>query len=221
MITRRWLSAMSLALLAGCSTSSNAPVEASPDASAAAALDASASPDASAVPDADAAAPNTSGGGGLGAPDCFGPCCSTPQAGAPCGDAGADASCPTSVRCDGGLGLPFSLVCDGQQWVAHGGYCGDAGIADNGCPTSQPQSGAVCSLPDGTSCQYSLVCSSTCDAATTTPGDASGSVLTTGDASAGSGSSAAGTGCASLAGKIGPAICRTGLWQTQALGTCP
>jgi hypothetical protein len=40
-------------------------------------------------------------------------------------------------------------------------------------------------------------------------------------ADAGAGSIMTGTACASVSGKVGPAICRSGQWQTQSLGTCP
>jgi hypothetical protein len=151
--------------------------------------------------------------GGGGPPDCTGPCCDVPQAGAGCSAADTDASCPSSVRCSGGLGLPFAVVCDGTHWSARGGDCGDSGVADNGCPTSQPQDGHGCSLADATSCQYSLICSGSCDAGSTSAVDAGS------DAAAGS--SMAGVGCAAVSGKVGPAICSGGHWATQSLGTCP
>lgn len=84
------------------------------------------------------------------------------------------------------------------------------GVADNGCPTKQPNKGDPCSLPEGTWCQYALVCpAKDCDA-----GPAA-------DASSGDGSASSGTGCATVAGKVGPAFCRSGAWDTTPLGTCP
>jgi hypothetical protein len=161
-------------------------------------------------------------GGGL--PDCLGPCCMTPQPGAVCDASEQDASCSTSVRCGDatgvGLTLPFNLVCNGQHWMAVGGNCGDSGVADNGCPTIQPLNGAPCTLASGTSCQYGIMCSATCDAGSGPTGSAADSgAAQAGDGSAGS--AMAGTGCASLSGKVGPAICQSGQWQTQSLGTCP
>jgi len=152
------------------------------------------------------------GGGGL--PDCFGSCCTTPRAGTACDAGEEDASCSTSVSCGAAgpsLTLPYSLVCNGEQWLAQGGDCGDGGIADNGCPTSQPQNAAACTLPNGTSCQYGLVCAGSCDAGASPSADAAAT----------EGGIAAGTGCATVFGKVGPAICRNGQWQTEPLGTCP
>ena len=153
---------------------------------------------------------------GGGPPDCVGPCCTIPEPGSACDAGDQDASCATSASCGAAnaatLTLPFNLVCNGQHWVAVGGDCGDSGVADNGCPTSQPQNGTACILDSGTSCQYGLQCSGTCDA---------GSGVADAAADAGAGSSMAGTGCVSVSGKVGPAICRSGQWQTQSLGTCP
>jgi hypothetical protein len=162
---------------------------------------------------------NTGGG-----PDCAGPCCPIPQAGAACDAGDQDASCSTSVSCGSGNGpsltLPFNLVCDGQKWGAVGGYCGDGGLADNGCPTAQPQNGAECALDSGTSCQYGLVCDTMCDAGAVIATADAGAQLA-GDGAAPSGSGMAGTGCTTVFGRVGPAICQSGQWQTQSLGTCP
>jgi hypothetical protein len=156
---------------------------------------------------------------GGGPADCFGPCCPNPQAGTAC-DAGAlDASCAAATSCgnraSATLTLAFTVVCNGGTWVAVGGDCGDSGVADNGCPVSQPQNGAACTLDSGTSCQYGLQCSGRCDAGSAA--DAGAQQAT--DAS--SGSVMAGTGCVGVKGRVGPAICKLGQWQTQALGTCP
>ncbi len=179
---------------------------------------------------ADQSAPSTSDDGGQqppntgGAPDCAGPCCPTPQTGAACGAGEEDASCPTSVSCGGGSGatltLPFNVVCDGQKWVAVGGDCGDGGVADNACPTGQPQNGATSALDSGTSCQYGLVCNTMCDAGAVMPAADAGA-QPTGDGAASSGSAMAGTACTTVFGRVGPAICQSGQWQTQSLGTCP
>jgi len=175
------------------------------------------------ISDAGTAIDSTSGDDGQsppltggGPPDCFGPCCTIPQPGSACDAGDQDASCATSASCGAAnaatLTLPFNLVCNGQDWVAVGGDCGDSGVADNGCPTSQPQNGTTCALDSGTSCQYGLQCSGTCDA---------GSPVADASADAGAGSIMSGTACASVSGKVGPAICRSGQWQTQSLGTCP
>jgi hypothetical protein len=110
---------------------------------------------------------------GGGPPDCVGPCCTIPEPGSACDAGDQDASCTTSASCGAAnaatLTLPFNLVCNGQHWVAVGGDCGDSGVADNGCPTSQPQNGTACILDSGTSCQYGLQCSGTCDAGSVWP----------------------------------------------------
>jgi hypothetical protein len=159
--------------------------------------------------------------GGGGPPVCTDVCCMNPPPGAGCDGGALDASCSAYKSCGpahaANLNLAFTVMCNGQQWVAVGGDCGDAGIADNGCPVTQPLNGAACTLDAGTSCQYGIMCSGTCDAGS---GASDAAAQQAGDGS--SGSNMAGTGCASISGKVGPAICgAAGQWQTQALGTCP
>jgi hypothetical protein len=144
-----------------------------------------------------------------------------PRAGDACDGGALEASCQTSTSCGPAgtatLTLSFNVVCNGQQWVAVGGDCGDGGIADNGCPVAQPQNGAACTLDAGTSCQYGIQCSGTCDAGS---GATDAAAQQTADGS--SGSATAGTGCVGLKGKVGPAICGdAGQWLTESLGTCP
>jgi hypothetical protein len=146
------------------------------------------------------------GGGGL--PNCMGVCCTNPTAGSACAAADEGTSCHGSTLCPGGLILSQTLQCTVGAWTAQSGVCSaDGGLADNGCPGSQPANGTACSLADGGACQYALVCSGTCDAGAPSAG--------------GDGGASAGTGCGPVAGRVGPAICRSGQWQTTPLGACP
>jgi hypothetical protein len=156
--------------------------------------------------DATRAARDTGGGGG-GGDQCSGPCCPEPSPGEACsvGDAGA---CPTSIQCAAGLLLPVDVACTGGRWTTEGTCDSGGGVASNGCPGAQPVNGTPCELPDATaSCQYVLVCPSACDAGGAVPVAADGGV-------------ASSTGCVGPAGKVGPAQCKAGAWQTQALGSC-
>lgn len=139
------------------------------------------------------------GGGGA---DCQGACCPLPQLGATCAAADEGTTCSSSELCAGGLLLPQPIECDGGTWATQAHCNPDGGVASNGCPSSQPVDGDACGLPDGTSCQYALVCPSTCDAGTPS---VDGGV---------------GTGCASPS-KVGPARCESGQWRTTSLGSCP
>ncbi len=147
--------------------------------------------------------PLSNGGG----PDCGGACCTKPQAGTACASTDEGVTCSESALCPGGLILPQPLKCQGGTWKQDGGECSlDGGVAGNGCPDSQPANATSCSLPEGTWCQYALVCPNKCDAGTPPAG--------------GDGGWTTGTGCAS-ASKVGPAFCRSGAWETTALGSCP
>jgi hypothetical protein len=130
-------------------------------------------------------------------------CCVPPAPGDVCSTANEGQSCQTSTTCPGGLLLPTTVTCTAGTWTTPAACDADAGVASNGCPDAQPANGAPCALPDGNSCQYALVCPGTCDAGSTPPTDGG-----------------AGTGCVGLAGKVGPAICKGGAWQTTPLGTC-
>jgi hypothetical protein len=210
----RWAGIL-ICLSLGCSSGNAANPDGGADQSTQPISDASTVTDSTAD-DGASLPPNTGGG----PPACLDLCCANPLPGTACDGGALDASCPSSLSCGNAasatLVLPFNVVCNGQTWVAVGGDCGDGGVADNGCPVSQPQNGAACTLDSGTSCQYGLRCSGTCDASSTAAG--AGSPQTS-DAASGSG--VAGTGCASVAGKVGPAICSQGQWQTQSLGSCP
>jgi hypothetical protein len=198
-----------LALLSPLALACSSPSPAAEATGDAASRDASdASPTGDASDDAPALADSLGGGGG---PDCQNACCATPRpvAGGACATADAGLVCPTSTTCAGGLILPWSLTCVSGAWKASGGACDvGSGVADNGCPSSQPTKGSACTLPEGTWCQYALVCApKDCDA---------GAVPDAGD-----GATSGGTGCASVAGKVGPAFCRSGAWDTTPLGSCP
>jgi hypothetical protein len=151
--------------------------------------------------------------GGGGAPDCLNACCKDPRpaSGGACATSDEGLVCETSTACAGGLLLPWSLTCTAGAWTKKGGTCDvGGGVADNGCPTSQPTPGSTCTLPEGTWCQYALSCPpKDCDAGAPV------------DASSGDGSASGGTGCAPVAGKVGPAFCRSGHWETTPLGSCP
>src|SRR5258708_3924315 len=54
--------------------------------------------------------------GGLGAPDCNGPCCPLPTEGHLCAAADDGQSCPTSTDCPGGLSLSYALACRQGSW---------------------------------------------------------------------------------------------------------
>lgn len=148
------------------------------------------------------------GSPGLGGGDvCTGPCCPEPSPGEACSNADAG-SCKASVQCAAGLLLPVNVACVGGAWTTPATCEADGGVASNGCPQAQPVNGTSCSLPAATTyCQYVLVCPSACDAG--------GSVLVPVD-----GGAASGTGCVGAAGKVGPAFCKAGIWQTQVLGSC-
>jgi hypothetical protein len=148
-------------------------------------------------------------GGGGGPPVCQG-CCGNETPSSPCVTVDAGTQCPGATSCPGGLILPTTLTCLAGTWSVASGVCGaDGGVADNGCPDSQPANASPCSLPDGTHCQYGLMCSGHCDAGAAP------------EASVADGSATAGTGCVSTSGRVGPAICRNGMWVTTPLGTCP
>jgi hypothetical protein len=149
-------------------------------------------------------------GGGGGPPVCAGVCCGNETPGSPCDMVDAGMQCPGATSCPGGLILPTTLTCVAGKWSVASGVCGaDGGVADNGCPDSQPANGAPCTLPDGGHCQYGLMCSRVCDAGATP------------EASVAEGGIATSTGCVSISGRVGPAICSAGMWQTTPLGTCP
>ena len=149
--------------------------------------------------------------GGNAGPDCFGPCCQSPQQGAMCSSSNEGQSCPSSTLCEGGLALSQELVCRGGTWQLEGESCPsiDGGVSADGCPASQPRNGDPCSTPDGSaSCMYRLVCPpQPCDAA---------SPVSDGSSESG----ASGTACASLSGKVAFATCSGGDWSTTPLGTC-
>jgi hypothetical protein len=150
-------------------------------------------------------------GSGGGPPVCVGGgCCGNETPDTPCDTVDAGTQCPSATTCAGGLILPTTLTCVAGRWTVASGVCGpDGGVADNGCPNSQPANGAPCALPDGGHCQYGLMCSGVCDAGMPP------------EASVADGSATAGTGCVSVSGRVGPAICNGGTWQTTPLGTCP
>jgi hypothetical protein len=102
----------------------------------------------------------------------------------------------------------MQVDCKSGTWTAESACEADGGVASNGCPQSQPEAGAPCSLPDATTfCQYALVCPSACDAGGAVAVSTDGGAVST-------------TGCVGPAGKVGPALCKAGIWQTQALGSC-
>jgi len=193
-------------ILLGCASSSHAAATSTLDAATGDAADVAASPLGDAA--SDTALPP-----GGGAPECQNACCGTPApaAGAACATADEGLVCPTTSTCAGGLILPWSLTCAGGAWNATGGVCDvGGGVADDGCPSAQPAKGAACTLPDGTWCQYALVCAPAgCDAGASA------------DATIEDGSASSGSGCAPVAGKVGPAFCRSGAWDTTPLGACP
>ncbi len=158
----------------------------------------------------------TSGGG-----DCFGACCMPHTIGDSCPSSEEGQYCPTGKDCPGGLALDAKVVCQQGVWREESEPCPaiDGGVSAEGCPAVQPAPGDACSVPDGSGgCTYHLVCApQPCDAgsATSTPDSASPS-SDSGDVGAGGG-----VGCASVSGKTAFAVCMSGRWSTEPLGTCP
>lgn len=98
-------------------------------------------------------------------------------------DAAKDTTCSWAVTCKSGLVLPFELTCTNGKWEVTNG-CPEEGKTDaRGCPASQPENGASCTLaPNNSQCGYVLECTSyrkTALAQCTNDGSGSGSTWRT------------------------------------------
>ncbi len=94
---------------------------------------------------------------------CSGPCCTRPQAGAPCAiEAGTEDTCAWANHCPAGLVTSERTQCKSGTWVVVSGACPAEGDVDErGCPAAQPAPDSACAPGDGgvfAPCGYVITC---------------------------------------------------------------